>query len=381
MKSKIIISAFCLALCMLSACSDVDLPDTPQTVQASDVSISAEGRRVTMHWALPAGAGITAVRVYRNSSLLATLPADATSYTIDRDQAGENVYTVKLEFADGQVSQGVSCIYTLQVPPAKPALIVPAASEADITDDDEAAALAWFKTTYPDGVILTADKIKDLDPDNFACIWINIDREDLDAGWRKLPKAVSGSEPVAELKKYLALGGNLFLTKHAVQMTVPTGIQTALFAPGIFSSGTGGEGTDNWAFNANIGLNYDHRGHDIFRGLATLPDYGHETFAMEGPGHREDHNCMWDLNSYGLDPNPNTVIAFELENNCTVLGTWAHVTDYAVAGIVEFHATEARPGRCLAIGLSAYEFHQNTGNPFQANIELLTKNCIDYLLK
>ena len=119
--------------------------------------------------------------------------------------------------------------------------------------------------------------------------------------------------------------------------------------------------------------------HDIFAGLATIPDFGHETFALEGPGWREDHNCCWDLNTYGFPGEPNTVADFEKATNSIVLATWAHVVDYCVAGIVEFLPTDERPGRCLAIGLSAYEFKQNTGNPFQSNVERLTKNCIDYL--
>lgn len=99
---------------------------------------------------------------------------------------------------------------------------------------------------------------------------------------------------------------------------------------------------------------------------------------------REDHNCMWDLNAYGLPAlapeAKNVVNAFEHLNDCTVLATWGHVTDYCCAGIVEFNPTSIYKGRVIAIGLSSYEFKQNSGtNQYQGNIEKLTKNCIDYL--
>ncbi|MDE6134789.1 MAG: DUF4960 domain-containing protein, partial [Muribaculaceae bacterium] len=61
------------------------------------------------------------------------------------------------------------------------------------------------------------------------------------------------------------------------------------------------------------------------------------------------------------------------------LATWGHVRDHCVAGLVEFNAN-AEHGRCIANGLAAYEWNQNSGvNPYQHNIEQLTTNILDYL--
>lgn len=103
-----------------------------------------------------------------------------------------------------------------------------------------------------------------------------------------------------------------------------------------------------------------------------------------GPGRREDHNCMWDLNSYGfpaLYPNAGNVVkAFEEENKATVLATWGHVTDYCCAGMVEFAPTAEYQGTCIALGLAAYEWNQNSNiNVYQDNIVLMTKNILHYL--
>ena len=161
-------------------------------------------------------------------------------------------------------------------------------------------------------------------------------------------------------------------------------------APGIFGDGDGGVGTDVWCMNAVIGsgaeTRYDHRSHAAFLGMETGDPngYGHETIPLEGPGLREDHNCMWDLNAYGFAGSPNVVANWQDATASTVLATWGHVTDYCCAGIVEFHPTATYKGKVLAIGLSAYEFNQNAPaegrqNAYQANTERLTRNCIDYL--
>ncbi|MEG0701218.1 MAG: DUF4960 domain-containing protein, partial [Muribaculaceae bacterium] len=127
---------------------------------------------------------------------------------------------------------------------------------------------------------------------------------------------------------------------------------------------------------------YDHRTHPLFANMKTSNQYDHETFLMIGPGQREDHNCMWDLNSYGFVGGTNIVASFEATTQSTVLATWGHVTDYCCAGLVEFAPNNDYKGRCIAMGLAAYEWNQNSGkNEYQSNIELLTKNCLDYLSK
>ncbi len=90
---------------------------------------------------------------------------------------------------------------------------------------------------------------------------------------------------------------------------------------------------------------------------------------------------MWDLNSYPYTVvADNTVLQFEQQNDCTVMATWGQVVDFAVAGILQFADTEGRL-TCVANGLAAYEFCQPGGNEYQANIDRLTRNCLDELSK
>ena len=95
---------------------------------------------------------------------------------------------------------------------------------------------------------------------------------------------------------------------------------------------------------------------------------------------------MWDLNAYGyatLYPEAGNVVnAFQQENQAVVLATWGHVVDWCCAGLVEFLPTESYKGSCIAVGLAAYEWNQNSGaNDYHYNIKRMTRNMLVYLAK
>lgn len=382
MKKYILIYPVIAVMALMgAACSDVEYPDAPQMPTAQNVACKADGRQVMLSWTLPSASGISGVVILRNGDVIAELPADATTYTIARETPGSNVaYTVKIKYADGTMSEGMTVRCDV-VSTEKVAMLLPCPA-AELTDDDEIAAVEWFGRTYGnDGIVLTTDDMSALTPRNNPVVWIMIDRIGLQPGWRNLPATLVSDATISALKNYVDAGGNIFLAKHATQLTVPLGYLDARYAPGIFGSGEGGVGTDIWAINCNICMQYDHRNHEIFRGLTTCSQFEWETFALEGPGLREDHNCMWDFNAFQYTAEgDNKVAKFQNQNNCTVLATWGHVVDDAVGGIIDFEPVNGR-GRCVANGLSAYEFHEEGGNEFQSNIERLTKNTIDYLNK
>ncbi|GHT08999.1 hypothetical protein FACS189426_06090 [Bacteroidia bacterium] len=256
---------------------------------------------------------------------------------------------------------------------------------ADITtnaDDDEKAAALWFAAQYPtNGDILSVTNVATTDLSQYNVIWIMIDR----VGTLVLPASLTDASVVTALTDYYKNGGNLFLSTHATQYLVNLGRIAANRVPGIKGDGNGGDNADIWGVNANIGLAYNHFEHPLFAELPTITfdelAPPHPGIALIGAGHKEDHNCMWDLNSYGYtSTNGNIVRDFEVENTAVVLGTWQHVTDFCCAGIVEFKSVGDYKGRCIAIGLAAYEWNQNSGtNAYQAQIEQLTENVFDYL--
>lgn len=386
---SIMLAAF--AMFALASCSDVDIPEAVKSPKVSNLSATVDGRTVTLNWTLPSAEGMSGVNIYRNNNLLEQLGL-VSSYAAKRQPANQELlYTVKVAYENGNISEGES----FKVDPIaglKVAILVPSDNDADL-DDDELAAKKWFVATYGEtGEVFTPSSLPTLDAKKYAALWIQIDRVGIEKGVDHLPAGIIAKGVIDNLSGYLKDGGNIFLTKHATQLITALGRIDAKYAPGIFSSGEGGEGTDIWTTNAVIGSNcdpkYDHRSHAVFSGLEVLPAgdpidaYDHDSYPLEGPGMREDHNCMWDLNSYGFTPadGQNVVDAFEKKTESTVLSTWGHVTDYCCGGIIEFKPTETCKGHVLCIGLSAYEFNQNSGtNQYQANTELLTKNCIDYL--
>lgn len=386
---SILVAAF--AAFALGSCSDVDIPAAVQSAKVSNLAATVEGRAITLSWTLPSAEGIKGVNIYRNNDLIAELGAVAT-YTAKKQPSNQDLlYTVKIVYENGNISEGET-FKVDALPGSKVAMLLPSNNDSDL-DDDELAAKKWFVQTYGDnGKVFTPANLPTLNPNDYTTLWIQIDRVGLEMGPDKLPADIIASGVVDNLSAYLKTGGNVFLTKHATQLISSLGRIAEQYGPHIFGSGEGGEGTDIWTTNAVIGSNcdpkYDHRSHAAFAGLEVLPAndpvnmYDHESYPLEGPGFREDHNCMWDLNSYGFTPadGVNVVDAFEKKTSSVVLATWGHVTDYCCGGIIEFLPTADIKGRVLCIGLSAYEFNQNSvTNQYQQNTEKLTKNCIDYL--
>lgn len=386
---SILVAAF--AAFALGSCSDVDIPAAVQSAKVSNLAATVEGRAITLSWTLPSAEGIKGVNIYRNNDLIAELGAVAT-YTAKKQPSNQDLlYTVKIVYENGNISEGET-FKVDALPGSKVAMLLPSNNDSDL-DDDELAAKKWFVQTYGDnGTVFTPATLTSLNPSQYAALWIQIDRVGLEMGPDKLPADIIASGVVDNLSAYLKTGGNVFLTKHATQLISSLGRIAEQYGPHLFGSGEGGEGTDIWTTNAVIGSNcdpkYDHRSHAAFAGLEVLPAndpvnmYDHESYPLEGPGFREDHNCMWDLNSYGFTPadGVNVLDAFEKKTSSVVLATWGHVTDYCCGGIIEFLPTADIKGRVLCIGLSAYEFNQNSvTNQYQQNTEKLTKNCIDYL--
>ncbi len=261
------------------------------------------------------------------------------------------------------------------------------------SNPQEKAAYDFFMAQNADGVVIKAGETSKINANDLDFIWIHLDACGAEKG--VLPAEIADEATLAALKTFVENGGNLYLSKQATQYLSKIGRTDAKFDPNIFGSGEGGEGTDVWTVNAQIGyMNaeadpsqfYDRRSHAIYKDLRTNSDFACETFALEGTGdgtamRREDHNCCWDLNAYAYTAEgDNTVAKFEDDNNALVIGTWGHVVDYAVAGIVEFLPTETYKGTILANGLAACEWApRNGGNNFHNNLEALTSNAFNYL--
>lgn len=247
-------------------------------------------------------------------------------------------------------------------------------------DDDMAASKAWFKEQYPYGEVLSLSESSNWNLSQFSVIWIHIDIVGLAHGYQNLTTdALINSNAVSKLTAYLKDGGNLLLCNHATQLLVPLKRLSESMAPNMFGSGEGGYNKDVWGVNANINNMYDRNSHEIYNDLSYGNfTYGHKIYPLLGSGIKEDHNCVWTFS--GSSIGENKILDFEKSNNAVILGVWQHVTNDENATIIEFNPTETIKGRCIAVGIGAYEWDQNdVENPYQGNIEKMTQNAIKYL--
>lgn len=390
------IMALAAIICgLLASCSDFEptgLPEVPALQTVSNLRAEVKGKSVTLSWTLPSAGDIEGVMIYSRSTSTASMRVDGTPTSVvlkGQRMLEDYIYTVKVVYKGGYVSEGVSVEASIPFVEAKMGYLMTAATVADLPDDDERAAATWFLAQDNADLIPVSD-LKDLDADVYGVLWIEIDRVGLPMGWENLPAEIVSEDAIAALRRYSADGGSIYLANMATQLTVPLGIVPDNMAPTVYGNGEGGSGDDVWVINPYLGWDfrnggdqgfYDRTSHAIFKGL-TLEDpnnYGYENLPLIGPGQREDHNCMWDCNIYGRGDQPDVIRNFEVTTNSLVLATWGHVRDHCVAGLVEFYSTPAH-GRCIANGLAAYEWNQNSGvNPYQHNVEQLTKNILDYL--
>lgn len=372
--------------------STVAVVPVEELAPATGLQLQGDMRKVTLSWTLPNAGGITGVNVIVNGdkSTATYLEGLATTCTLTKQTTGEEqTYAVEVVYDKYYASAPLEGKITLPLVITKAAYLMSAPSIAQLDSDDEQAAAAWFDA-QENCELIWPNQIATLDPDEYTVIWICIDRNGIGKGWENLPAEITNAGTIADLKTYFEAGGALYLSNMATQLTVPMGILTPEYAPNIFGDGAGGSGTDVWVINPFLGVDfkdggaqgyYDRSEHAIFQGL-TLEDpngYGYLNLPLIGPGEREDHNCMWDCNAYGAGSQKDVIKNFEVTTNSLVLATWGHVRDHCVAGLVDFFPTPNH-GRCVANGFAAYEWNQNSGaNPYQGNIEGLTKNILNYL--
>ena len=370
----------------------------------SNLVKNLQKRNLTLTWNAPTAQGLEGIAVFCNGSLVSNLNSTATQYVEEGILSGTDLtYEVKADY--GNQLYSVAATTTARYDrTTKMAYMLPSNTATVATlNKYEKQAAEWFLADLADfGALVKPAELATLDPKVYTVLWINLGLTDgTPQGWTNLGD-LGTSEFATALRNYVAKGGNLLLSGQATQLVVPAGIMPEGFGPSMYGAGGEANGGDDWYLNAQIGcMNrdadpsqyYDHMGHPLFKGLQTNETFydDHVGVYLTCPGLRTDNNNMWDLNAgqYGLAGDPevgfaagskNVVEAWEKKTNSTVLATWGQVVDYCCAGIIDFEPRQAGHGRCVAIGLAAYQWYQNDGNnAYQKNIEGLTRNALNYL--
>ena len=376
---------------VLTSCSDVEYEEAnfSEGVRNLIAEYTQGNRQVTLRWDNPTMSGQSGIQIIKDDADITNLDQVVNSYFIKKAPTNVDVsYTVKARYSDGRVSEGQTVRFNVAYEAQKGGTMVAMLVADDYNNSaDEKDAVAWFQKNYVStgkGVLLTPATIDDLDIEKQSACWVMCDRIGIEKGWQNLPGGLASTNTIEALKAFTADGGNLFLTNHATQLTVAVGRIADAYAPGIYGNGEGGQNGDIWGSQPIIGNAegqiYDHSDHDIYRGMKFVSGlYERSIYTFEGAGVKGDHNCMWDLNAYGLAPSPNVVKAWEDLTSSHVLGTWNHVVDYCCAGIIDFDPTTTFAGRVLAVGLAAYEWNIGGENSCQDQLEKFTANCLSYV--
>lgn len=130
-----------------------------------------------------------------------------------------------------------------------------------VDQDDEKVALEWFYNTLVvdrQADVLQPKDLADIDPTEYTTMWIHIDRDAIGRpdGNSDVFGELDHANVYTMLKRYVKNGGNLLLTKHAVDMVKAGCLGRAYDAPNVFDTGMGKENNDVWAINAVIGAGY-----------------------------------------------------------------------------------------------------------------------------
>ncbi len=335
---------------------------------------------VLLTWATPDGP-VTKITIKFGSQTV-DLAAGVTSYQFNNVPAGLYIISFVTANAANQLSN------TVYLPFKVGATIVGYLSEYSDSatmiasgDDDQVAGAKWLFSNYPKARFIPFSQVKSgtVDLTQIRVLWWNYDVETGHA----LPPIATDADVVAKITQFHKNGGNLLLNQYAMQYLWNIGRITAPYFTG-FDDGAGGYNPDTWGIGVNIHQKHDQSGHPLYKGIAmTTQGDGRITFPVIGAGWKENHNAviLRIPEYYGGLPNDSETAytKFTTDNNSEWLGMWDGIGDYWMCGIMELKPKDDYQGSALFIGIGGIEWHQNTGNTYQANIEKLYQNAIEYL--
>ena len=380
-----------LLLGTLFGCTPVNIPEAGNSDLAGvqNLQYSTAGRDLTLSWELPAqpasGVQMTGIEIVKNNSEVTRIDSLCTSYLVKRAAVNtELTYAVRIKYSDGRVSPNAALIFTINYEEkARPAMVLLAENIRDLETEEEQGAARWFKENYVDkgeGNFITPEDMANINMGEVSMIWIHVDRIDIAQGVESLPEELTSNAVKTAMRNYIMNGGNMYLSKHATQLITAYGRVNAKYAPNLFNSAEGVQGTDVWSINANLlGGQMDKRGHALFAGMQKNSD-DNTTFPLMGPVYRYDHNCLWDMNALEFTKTgDNKFDKFQKQTNSEILASWGQVSDDAVAGLIIFKADDDDfLGTVVCNGLAAYAMG-NEDNEYAENNRILTTNIINYL--
>lgn len=280
------------------------------------------------------------------------------------------VYTVSIG--------GFSTEYTVNVSQqstgTKIGFIGTAATREAIVDLDEVAASDWLFSTFSQVEYISLQNIANKDLAEFDVLWWHYDAA------IELPQIAFNNGVINAFKDFRNNGGKLLLTTFATQYVEALGIVPGGEGPNnVF----GDFGTNGFIADNNWGISYvGKEDHPIFQGLETFTQG--KSYLLESGTFRQNHVSWWFLPDFGGYDNSenwrNATGGINLASE-----DFDDSLDFRVA-IAEFPGSDSQ-GNVVVISLGAYDWYNENNangdpsesNGFIGNIQLLTKNSLDYL--
>lgn len=335
----------------------------------------------------------------------ATLPGDATSYTIPDVVYGEE-WTVDL-VAENNEGSSLKVSTSLKIGKTAIGFLSVYATPEELVangDDDEASAWLWFNEEYPTGQFLpfsSITSVEDVDP--FRVLFWMRDLEGVDeTAVFTMPESVEAATPY--IKQWYADGGSLLLWSHATVYVGALGRLEMDMLKGndrAIGTGEGGINGDTWkmavSLNPGSAFTKDHSNHPIYRGLTVESNDRCNLIPFKGPGWTEDHNCLFfNIPSIltGLGNQDEACYnALTSVYGIYPLGTWDSQIDF----VSQLNVWEAQQGNtefkgtilCIGNGGCEFSMKNDDGTPdisahpknniYQDNVLKLAKNSLEYL--
>lgn len=334
------------------------------------------------------------------------LPASQTSYTIKDVVEGE-IWNVTIVAENGE---GTSLPVTTSLRIGKLAVAYLSMYDTedellDNGDDDEAYGWVWFHANYPNGTFLPFSQITStdvLDPFRVIFFMRDIDNPDISGNAWDYPEVVNAATPI--ISEWYKNGGSMLLWGHATTYVGHLGrLDLDMMKQNDNAIGYWGDNNpDTWKMAVQLApgdgrFMKDHSSHPIFRGLDVEPAGNTKLIAVKNGAFTEDHNCLFfNLPSVltGIGNQEETCYnAVTKSYGLYPLGTW----DSQINWVSQLNVWEAQQGNTefqgtlICVGNGGCNFYlkqadgsfdvrtQPSTNAYQANLETMAKNAIEYL--
>ncbi|MDO5608377.1 MAG: DUF4960 domain-containing protein [Capnocytophaga sp.] len=250
-----------------------------------------------------------------------------------------------------------------------------AATGEQLSDADNKAAYTWMSGNFADFEYISFDDIKNgKDLTAYGVIWFHHDSDD-----GNLPSGATDTAVTNALKAYRAQGGGLFLSSAGVKL----GSSLDIAKDNRMYNNDWGWGNQPSVLGENWGMNFSgNETHPIFNGLEMPLGEARRFYIMSQGVKVKGHNAIWNFDSWtGYDFD---VAKWENENGGKQLASFYWDDAMNQRAIITEYERNGSYGAVITIAVESYDWYNEPDSPanaYRKNLERLTANVLNYLLK